>query len=168
MPDTESEAGFLIRIGRPADARAIADANVRMALETEDLVLDPVTVLAGVRAALDDHTRATYFVADAHGVIAGQLMITHEWSDWRNGDIWWIQSVYVLPEFRRKGVFRALYQRVRELAHKEAAGLRLYVERENSAAQSTYLGLGMNLTRYAVMEEIFQPAAAVDDTAALQ
>ena len=146
---------FLIRIGRPADAEAIADANVRMALETEDLHLDPQTVLAGVRVALDDHSRATYLVADAGGAIAGQLMITHEWSDWRNGDIWWIQSVYVFPEFRRQGVFRALYDRVRDLARKEAVGLRLYVENSNSAAQGTYASLGMHMTGYSVMEEMF-------------
>jgi GNAT superfamily N-acetyltransferase len=155
---TQQPAGhpaFLIRVGRPADAEAIADANVRMALETEDLHLDPETILAGVKAALDDHSRATYFVADAGGRIAGQLMITHEWSDWRNGDIWWIQSVYVYPEFRRQGVFRALYDRVRDLARKEAVGFRLYVENSNSGAQGTYASLGMHMTGYSVMEEMF-------------
>ncbi len=146
---------FLIRIGRPADAEAIADANVCMALETEDLHLDTDTVLAGVKAVLDSHSRATYFVVDAGGRIAGQLMVTHEWSDWRNGDIWWIQSVYVFPEFRRQGVFRALYGRVRDLARKEAVGLRLYVENGNSGAQETYASLGMHMTGYSVMEEMF-------------
>ena len=145
---------FLIRIGRPADAEAIADANVCMALETEDLHLDTDTVLAGVKAVLDSHSRATYFVVDAGGRIAGQLMVTHEWSDWRNGDIWWIQSVYVFPEFRRQGVFRALYGRVRDLARKEAVDPSLCRERQ-LRAQETYASLGMHMTGYSVMEEMF-------------
>lgn len=88
--------------------------------------------------------------------MVGQLMITHEWSDWRNGDIWWIQSVFVHPDHRRGGVFKTLYDHVRRVARdSKAAGLRLYVERENFNAQATYQKLGMKLTDYAVMEELF-------------
>jgi ribosomal protein S18 acetylase RimI-like enzyme len=146
-----------LRPARPADAQTLADFNAAMAWETEHLRLDPPTVLAGVRAALADPHKATYLVADVAGQLAAQLMITHEWSDWRNGDIWWIQSVYVHPDFRRRGLFRLLYRHAATLAKQQgAAGLRLYVERENANAQRTYASLGMTTTHYLVMEEIFK------------
>jgi GNAT superfamily N-acetyltransferase len=144
----------LIRTARASDAQTIADFNIAMALETEHLTLDPPTVLAGVHAALADPAKAIYFVAEIDGIVGGQLMITHEWSDWRNGDIWWIESVYVHPDHRRKGLFRALYNHTkREAKNQNAVGLRLYVERENKNAQQTYTSLGMDLTHYLVMEE---------------
>jgi ribosomal protein S18 acetylase RimI-like enzyme len=144
-----------IRKGTLADAAAIAEFNSRLASETEHLALDRTILLPGVRAALADALKATYYLAEIDGEIAGQLMITHEWSDWRNGDLWWIQSVYVPPEFRRRGVFKALYEHAREQARKsKAAGIRLYVERENTKAQETYRKLGMSMTRYLVMEEM--------------
>ena len=88
-------------------------------------------------------------------------MITHEWSDWRNGDIWWVQSVYVDKEFRRRGVFRALYAHVRKLAiHNGAIGIRLYVDAHNHTGQRTYISLGMRETNYKLMEEMFTPAQA--------
>src|SRR3954453_4018815 len=150
---------FVIRAAREPDAETIAEFNAAMAMETEHLALDRATVRAGVRAALVDPSKARYFVAcagGADGQVVGQLMITLEWSDWRNGDIWWIQSVYVTPNYRGKGAFRALYRHVQRLAREQAAvGLRLYVERENEAAQRTYAALGMKLTHYYVMEEIF-------------
>ncbi len=155
---TEAGAGLRIEVreARPEDARFLADGNVRMALETEGLRLDPETVLAGVRAVLDDPGRGTYYVAEADGQPAGQLLVTHEWSDWRNADIWWVQSVYVIPEMRRAGVFRRLHSEVRRRAMESgAAGIRLYVERRNEAAQATYSRLGMALTGYVVMEEMF-------------
>jgi ribosomal protein S18 acetylase RimI-like enzyme len=154
-------APFHIRPGEVRDACTIADFNAAMAAETEHLTLDRATLLAGVHAALADANKARYFVADAsagcsHRVV-GQLMLTREWSDWRNGDIWWIQSVYVAPEFRGRGVFKALYRHVEQLARAEGAvGLRLYVEQENGAAQKTYASLGMAMTHYLVMEEMFR------------
>ena len=147
---------ILIRDATPADAPTIAEFNVRMAMETEHLKLDPPTVLAGVRAVLSDPSRGRYFVADINGTLAGQLLITHEWSDWRNGDLWWIMSVYTHPNHRRKGLFRQLYQYVRQRAiESNARGLRLYVEHENTTGQSTYHSLGMQKTHYRIMEEMF-------------
>jgi GNAT superfamily N-acetyltransferase len=146
---------IVIRDAKISDAPMIADFNAAMALETENLKLDPPTVLAGVRAVFSDPSRGRYFVATMADKIVGQLLITHEWSDWRNGDIWWIESVYVHPDHRRSGVFGTLYNHVRSIAQREhARGLRLYVERENHRAQNTYKMLGMNLTHYLVMEEI--------------
>ena len=102
--------------------------------------------------------KGLYFVAEIDGVVAGQMMITFEWSDWRNGDIWWIQSVYVPAEHRRKGVFKSLYEHVRaEARRRGVVGLRLYVERENQAAQQTYIAMGMHLSHYLLMEETLKP-----------
>jgi ribosomal protein S18 acetylase RimI-like enzyme len=145
-----------VRPAAPADADTLIDFNLRMARETEGLSLDPPTLGRGVRAALSDPAKALYFVADLGGKVVGQLMLTLEWSDWRDGDIWWIQSVYVHPDHRRRGVFRALYEHARRRAR--AAGvvsLRLYVERHNAAAQDVYRSLGMTDAGYLVMEEMF-------------
>jgi len=150
------KSNLTIRPAREIDAGTIADFNAAMALQTEHLKLDRDVLNRGVRAALADPNKARYFVAESAFHVVGQLMITLEWSDWRNGNIWWIQSVYVAPDFRGKGVFRALYQHVRDLARREAgAGLRLYVERDNQPAQKTYTALGMKETAYRVMEEMF-------------
>jgi GNAT superfamily N-acetyltransferase len=144
---------------RPAtieDAETIAEFNARMARETEGLALDRATLAAGVRAVFEKQTGARYFVAEAAGRIVGQLMLTDEWSDWRNGAIWWIQSVYVDADMRGQGVFRSLYRHVEALAREQGAvGLRLYVERENAAAQRTYARLGMSMTHYGLMERMF-------------
>jgi GNAT superfamily N-acetyltransferase len=143
---------------RPAtihDAQTIIDFNLAMALETENLRLDPRILSAGVRAALADPLKATYFVGECGGQLAGVLMITHEWSDWRNGDIWWIQSVYVHPDFRRHGVFKAMHHHVEQAAKQSGAiGLRLYVVDHNQTAQKTYERLGMNVSEYVVMENL--------------
>jgi ribosomal protein S18 acetylase RimI-like enzyme len=145
-----------VRPARPDDAEALVEFNFRMARETEDLTLDRAVLSQGVRAALTDANKALYFVAEIDGAPAGALMITHEWSDWRNGDLWWVQSVYVLPDYRKAGVFKALYRHVQRAAREAgAAGLRLYVEKENAVAQQVYARLGMAMTHYAVMEEIF-------------
>lgn len=158
MTPAAAPAQVLIRSARPDDADVLADYNVRMALETEHLALDPATVARGVRAALDDPAKALYFVAEFGGVVIGQLMVTHEWSDWRDGDIWWVQSVYVHPDHRRRGVFRALYDHARRAARTAGAvGLRLYVERHNADAQAVYQKLGMRDSGYLVMEEMFRP-----------
>src|SRR4051794_2531126 len=119
-----------IRAARAADAEVIAEFNRRMALETENKTLDPNVLSAGVQAMLQDPARGRYFVAEMSGEVVGQLGVTLEWSDWRNGNFWWIQSVYVAQTARRQGVFRALYQHVLQEA-KQASnviGVRLYVE----------------------------------------
>ena len=147
---------FVIRSATVHDAETIADYNVRLAEETEETSLNPETVLRGVRALLSDETRGSYYVACADKVI-GQMMHTREWSDWRNGDLWWIQSVYVHPDFRRQGVFRSLYRHLQALAEADpgVVGLRLYVERENHGAQATYANLGMTQAPYIVMQDLF-------------
>src|SRR5205814_846071 len=150
-----SKDNVRVRSATRGDAAIIADFNIRMAMETEKLVLDPNVIGPGVKAVLEDASKGSYFVAKIDGRVVGCLMITHEWSDWRNGDIWWIQSVYVHADFRRKGVFSALYQHVQKVAHAAGAvGLRLYMEEENAAAQATYQRMGMRLTHYRVLEEM--------------
>ncbi len=125
-----------------------------MALETERRRLNRARVQRGVRALLKDPAKGTYHVAEAGGAVAGQLLITHEWSDWRDGDFWWIQSVYVAPEFRQRGVFRALFNHVHKLAkaRNSVCGLRLYMHAENSRARRTYERLGMRRSNYEVFE----------------
>src|SRR5712691_6339755 len=114
-----------IRPARPQDASTLIDFNAAMALETENLKLDRDVLSRGVRAGLANPTEARYFVAELEGRIVGQLMLTLEWSDWRDGEIWWIQSVYVDPDFRRRGVFKSLYRHAEHLAReKGAVGLR--------------------------------------------
>jgi ribosomal protein S18 acetylase RimI-like enzyme len=138
------------------DAGAIARFNRCMALETEGKALIEERVQAGVRRLIDEPSLGFYVVAESGGEPVGCLMVTQEWSDWRNGLFWWIQSVYVEPAARRRGIYRRLYAFVRELAQDEpgVCGFRLYVERENSVAQRTYASLGMAETAYRVYEEM--------------
>ena len=147
----------VIREATVDDLETIADFNACLAEETEAVSLDRETVVQGVRALLSDRTRGSYYVACAGGPIIGQIMHTREWSDWRNGDIWWIQSVFVRPDHRRLGVFRSLYGHLKTLADSDpgVVGLRLYVERENQAAQATYASLGMTPAPYLVMQHLF-------------
>ena len=142
-----------------SDTPFIADCNLRLARETERRQLDHATVTAGVRALLKDAAKGTYFVAESAGVPVGQLLITHEWSDWRNGNFWWIQSVYVLEPFRGAGLFRALFKQVRTRARKrkDVCGLRLYVAADNARAQQAYRRLGMDKTHYEIFETEFAP-----------
>jgi len=143
-----------IRPARTEDAEVIADFNARLAADTEDLVLDRARLLAGVRAVLADPAKGFYAMAERAGATVGQLLVTREWSDWRNGDFWWIQSVFVVPEARGAGVFRSLYEHVDRLARErgDVCGLRLYVERHNERAQRTYARLGMQRTVYDMFE----------------
>lgn len=149
----------MVREAVATDLVAIVRFNCAMALETEAKQLDPEIVERGVEAALKDPARALYLVAERHGSAVGCLMITREWSDWRNGFFWWIQSVYVAPADRRSGVLRALYQATRDRASctADVCGLRLYVENDNRSAQATYQRLGMHDARYRVFEELLQP-----------
>jgi ribosomal protein S18 acetylase RimI-like enzyme len=146
-----------IRRARPADRRVIAEFNSRMAEETEHWHLDTSVLSRGVNALLRDTSKGVYFVAEVNRTVVGQLMITYEWSDWRNGNFWWIQSVYVRKEFRQQGVFRSLYEHVEALAkkRKNVCGLRLYVERQNERAQETYKNVGMNRSVYELYEKVF-------------
>jgi len=146
-----------IREASPDDASTIAEFNSRLASETEGRPLDPELINPGVAAVVADSGKGRYWVADVDGSVVGQLLVTYEWSDWRNGMLWWIQSVYVQKDYRRKGVFSALYRHVESLARQdpEVCGLRLYVEKDNKRAQETYLKLGMVLPGYQVMEVDF-------------
>jgi ribosomal protein S18 acetylase RimI-like enzyme len=145
-----------VRTAVRRDAAAIAESQVLMARETEGLALDPPTVARGVAAVFDDPAKGTYYVAEDGGRLAGCLLITPEWSDWRSGWIWWIQSVYVAPEARRRGVYRALYAHVRRLAAADinVCGIRLYVDKRNARAQEVYRSLGMCGDHYQVFEWI--------------
>ena len=148
---------YQIREATPDDAPVIVEFNCRLAWETEHKRLDPVLIGPGVAEALRRPEWARYFVAErtdeADGII-GQIMITFEWSDWRNGLFWWIQSVYVRDDARRGGVFRSLYEHVADLARRTpgTCGLRLYVEHENQAALATYAKLGMKPSGHLVYE----------------
>ena len=150
-----------IRLAVRDDWPTIAEFNCCLAEESEGKQLDRQHVDPGVRAILDDPRKGRYLVASAQvgsaqGRLVGQLMHTYEWSDWRNGDIWWLQSVYVHPDFRRQGVFRALFDRLRSEAETDAGvvGLRLYVEEHNTRAHETYRSLGLNNGGYFVMEKM--------------
>jgi ribosomal protein S18 acetylase RimI-like enzyme len=143
-----------IRIAQPRDLDTIVEYNRRLAWETERYALDLERLRAGVAAVLHDAAEALYLVAEADGAVVGQLMLTREWSDWRNGWFYWIQSVYVSADYRRLGVFRTLYRAAVETVEQrpDAVGLRLYVEDHNRSAQQTYLRLGMRIAGYAVLE----------------
>lgn len=134
----------------------MARFNVELAKESENLVLDPARVKAGVEALLRDPAKGTYFVAEAEGAVVGQLCITHEWSDWRNGDFWWLQSVFVRSDFRRRGVFLALFDFILAKAKQKGnvAGIRLYVEKNNNRALKAYARLQLKETHYHVRERL--------------
>ena len=147
---------MIIRQATADDLATIVDFNITMAFETEHLVLDRPRVTEGVRAVLADAAKGRYIVAEADGVVVGQLMVTYEWSDWRNGMFWWVQSVYVEKQARGQKVFSQLYEHMKQDARKNGScGIRLYVDEENKVAQRTYANLGMVLTPYELMEEDF-------------
>lgn len=150
----------VIRAPTIIDMETIVEYNIRMAMETENKALDRATVTAGVQGMLAQPSRGRYYLAANQDGVLGQLMLTYEWSDWRNGDIWWIQSVYVHPDHRQRGIYRALHQHVRTQAQQTpgVVGLRLYVEFHNQRAVSVYERQGMVDAHYRVMEEIFSPS----------
>ena len=146
-----------IRLATPADAAVIVDYNCRLASETEGKRLDRPTVEKGVAALLADPRHGRYFVACDGARVVGQMMHTYEWSDWRNGQIWWLQSVYVAANVRNRGVFRALFEHVLQAAEADpgVVGVRLYVEEGNESAQAAYHKLGLEEAGYRVMERMF-------------
>jgi GNAT superfamily N-acetyltransferase len=145
---------FEYREATPDDAGSIVDFQLAMARETENLELDREILSRGVAAVFADATLGRYFVATEEGDVIGSLLVTYEWSDWRNGMVWWIQSVYVVPSFRRRGVYAGLYGHVRSFVESDALirGIRLYVDERNKAAQEVYGRLGMNGEHYRVFE----------------
>jgi GNAT superfamily N-acetyltransferase len=143
-----------IRKAVPSDVDVLVHFNRAMAEETEEKSLVLSSLSAGVRAAIDDASKGFYLLAEVGGKPAGSLLVTTEWSDWRNAQYWWIQSVYVSPPYRRRGVYKALHRRVERLARSagDVCGLRLYVDAGNSAAKSVYERLGMSRSRYLMFE----------------
>lgn len=145
-----------IRLATHTDIENIAQWNRAMAWETEAKALDGDVLARGVAAVFDEPRRGFYLVAERDGQPCGCLLVTYEWSDWRAGDFWWIQSAYVVEAARREGVFRRLYDDVKQRAQVAGAvGLRLYVETENERAQQTYGGLGMERCHYFMYEAEF-------------
>jgi GNAT superfamily N-acetyltransferase len=145
-----------VRQAGTADLETIVEFNRRLAHETEGKVLDVAALRGGVGAALaDPERRGPYFLAEQDGEVVGQLQFTYEWSDWRNGWFWWVQSVYVRADVRGQGVFRALFAHVEQMARRrgDVVGLRLYVETGNHAAQATYARLGLTSPGYLMLEK---------------
>ncbi len=144
----------IVRRATPADAEVITGFNLAMASETEGRRLDPAVAAAAVRRVLADPSLGVYFLAEREGKVVGQLLITEEFSDWRNGRFWWIQSVYVEPGARGGGIYRALHSHVQQAARLvgDVCGLRLYVHKHNLRARQTYLSLGWQQTDYQIFE----------------
>ncbi|HJL40122.1 MAG TPA: GNAT family N-acetyltransferase [Myxococcales bacterium LLY-WYZ-16_1] len=146
-----------VRTATGADGTALVEGNQAMARETEGVELDPQTLRAGVEAVFQDPHKGRYYVAERDGAVVGQLLVTWEWSDWRNRWVWWIQSVYVWPAFRQQGVYRSLYRHVdAEARLAGAAGIRLYVEVDNVRAQAVYRRLGMDGEHYRLFEAMVE------------
>ena len=147
---------IIIRDACITDAEALAAFNQAIARETENIELRHEVISAGVAAILENPALGFYTVAEHGGKVVGSLMVTTEWSDWRNGVFWWVQSVYVSANMRRRGIYRRLYNHVKKLADSapNVCGFRLYVEQDNTVAQSTYQSMGMNKTAYRIFEDL--------------
>lgn len=146
---------YEVVVGNTGDIRAIAQFQVDMALESEGTVLDIETVLPGVTAAMNDPQKGIYIVARVNGEPISSLMLTREWSDWTNRWYWWIQSVFVKPEYRGKGAYRAMYERIKEMAKENGVNqIRLYVDKTNYRAQEVYKKVGMDECHYLMYEEV--------------
>ncbi len=154
-----------IRRATAADTAAIAAFNISMALETEGKHLDPTTITAGVANMIAHPERGFYLVAEDSATVVGSLMVTTEWSDWRNGLFWWIQSVFIIAPYRRQGIYSRLYATVQTLAAEadNVCGYRLYVEKDNRPAQLTYEHLGMQATDY-LLYEALRPSTTTRST----
>lgn len=157
MEDDGMSLRITVRSARPDDLDRIVEFNTRLALETESKRLDASVLRRGVQAAIADPGRLRYWIAERAGEVAGQAAVTREWSDWRNGWIWWLQSVYVDEPHRGSGVFTALYAQIRSeaLGQPDVIGLRLYVEHANRRARDAYSRLGMDPGGYEVYEELW-------------
>ncbi|MFQ3334590.1 MAG: GNAT superfamily N-acetyltransferase [Woeseiaceae bacterium] len=144
----------IIRIGEPKDIAILAENNIAMAMETENKILNKDTITQGVSSIINDRVKGIYWVMEIDDNLVGQLMITYEWSDWRNGTMWWIQSVFVPEGYRRQGVYSSLYENLVNLADSDhdCCGIRLYVEKNNTRAAETYSKLGMVNAGYEIME----------------
>ncbi len=153
---------FTVRDATPDDLEFIIQANAELARESEDVGLDLALLRPGVAAVLADRSLGRYFIAEHDGRAIGQMMLTYEWSDWRNGVFWWIQSVFVERALRGRGIFSMLYRHVAGLARGSAGvcGLRLYVDRTNNSAQRIYEHLGLHASNYEVMEAVFRGPAS--------
>ncbi|HVJ64337.1 MAG TPA: GNAT family N-acetyltransferase [Bdellovibrionota bacterium] len=143
-----------IRTGKPSDLDTLFAFQLAMAAESEDIALDQDKLRLGLRTVLASVELGTYYLAEESGEPLGCLLVTREWSDWRNGHVWWIQSVYVPPAHRKRGIYRQLYTHLQELAREDetVVGIRLYVEKDNIRARDVYKKLGMNEERYLVCE----------------
>ena len=151
----ENKINYQITTGTIEDINAIAQFQVDMAAESEGTTLDIARVTPGVAAVMDDPYKGTYIIARADGQPIGSLMLTREWSDWTNRWFWWIQSVYVKPEYRGKGAYRAMYAKIKEMAHDQGVTqVRLYVDKTNYRAQEVYKKLGMDECHYLMYEEV--------------
>ena len=144
----------LIRTARPEDAAAIVEFQILMARETEGLELGRPTVESGVAAVLADPRKGEYWLAESEGRVVGGLLVTSEWSDWRNGTVLWVQSLYILPEARGHGIYRRLYEHLKTRVEStpDLCGIRLYVDKRNTAAQHVYERLGMTREHYEMFE----------------
>ena len=148
------DIGLEIVVGDATHAGEIARFQVAMAMESEGLALDSKRVREGVEAVLEDDAKGRYVIARIGGDVVGCLMITREWSDWNSCWYWWIQSVYVMPEYRGRGIYKAMYNRVLDLAkNAHVSQIRLYVDKENTTAQTVYQKLGMAECHYYLYEK---------------
>ena len=147
---------FHVRPAKLEDSTSIIDFQVKMAWETEAIRLDRKTIEAGVTSVFKNPEKATYYVGVSNDQVVSSMMITTEWSDWRNKTVWWLQSVYVLPDFRGQGMFRQMFNYINKLIDQkpEVAGLRLYVDASNKNALKTYAAVGMDVDHYQVCEKM--------------
>lgn len=145
---------MIIRQATEADAASIVEFQLAMAWETESLKLDEPTVEKGVAAVFADSSKGTYYVAEASGKVLGSLLTTFEWSDWRNGTVLWIQSVYVGPEYRKQRIFSKLYKHIQQMVvnSNNLRGIRLYADKTNTSAHGVYEHLGMSAEHYQMYE----------------
>lgn len=143
-----------IRKAKFSESEIIADFQILMAKETEDLNLKKETIIAGIEAVFEDPGKGSYYVATNDDTVVGCLLITPEWSEWRNGTVCWIQSVYVIEKYRGQGVFKSMYNYIQKMVNEdpELVGIRLYVEKKNTKAQKVYHKLGMNNDHYELFE----------------
>lgn len=149
---------LIIRYAKLEDVNALIDFNYNLALESENKILNREILASGVINLLNDKDKGFYLVAEINNKVIAQTMITYEWSDWRNANFWWIQSVYVLPEYRKHGIFKILFEYIKKLALQQdnVCGLRLYVDKENEIAINVYKKLNMNQSNYILFELEFR------------